>query len=95
MPRQRKEFSPPCPVESSTLVNAADIAISWDSRGSYFDNIFIEQLWRSVKYEVVYLNDYDSVATASCRLRDYFHFYNQQRFDQSLDYQTPQQVYFQ
>ena len=76
-------------------LKAADIAISWDGRGSYFDNIFIERLWRSVKYEEVYLNDYDSVATARCRLRDYFHFYNQQRFHQSLNYQTPQQVYFQ
>ena len=76
-------------------LQAANIAISWDGRGSYFDNIFIERLWRSVKYEEVYLNDYDSVTTARCRLRDYFNFYNQQRFHQSLHYQTPQQVYFQ
>jgi len=76
-------------------LKAADIAISWDGRGSYFDNIFIERLWRSVKYEEVYLNDYDSVATACCRLRDYFNFYNQQRLHQSLNYRTPQQVYFQ
>ena len=76
-------------------LKAADIAISWDSRGGYFDNIFIERLWRSVKYEEVYLNDYDSVTTASCRLRDYFNFYNQHRFHQALNYRTPQQVYFQ
>ena len=76
-------------------LKAADIAISWDSRGSYFDNIFIERLWRSVKYEEVYLNDYDSVTTASCRLRDYFNFYNQQRFHQALNYRTPHEVYFQ
>ena len=76
----------------TTRLKAANIAISWDS---YFDNIFIERLWRSVKYEAVYLNDYDSVATASCRLRDYFNFYNQQRFHQSLDYRTPHEVYFQ
>ena len=76
-------------------LQAANVAISWDSRGSYFDNIFIERLWRSVKYEEVYLNDYDSVTTARCQLRDYFNFYNQQRFHQSLNYQTPQQVYFQ
>ena len=50
-------------------LQAANIAISWDGRGSYFDNIFIERLWRSVKYEEVYLNDYDSVTTASRRLR--------------------------
>ena len=76
-------------------LKAAQVAISWAGRGSYFDNIFVERLWRSVKYEEVYLNDYDSVSTAYCRLRDYFHFYNQQRFHQSLHYQTPQQVYFQ
>ena len=51
-------------------LQAANVAISWNSSGSYFDNIFIERLWRSVKYEEVYLNDYDSVTTASCRLRD-------------------------
>ena len=76
-------------------LKAANIAISWDGRGSYFDNIFVERLWRSVKYEEVYLNDYDSVATAQRRLRDYFNFYNQQRFHQSLDYRTPHEVYFQ
>ena len=76
-------------------LQAANVAISWDSRGSYFDNIFIERLWRSVKYEEVYLNDYDSVTTACCRLRDYFNFYNQQRFHQALNYRTPHEVYFQ
>ncbi len=76
-------------------LKAADIAISWDGRGSYFDNIFIERLWRSVKYEEVYLNDYDSVTTACCRLRDYFNFYNQHRFHQALNYRTPHEVYFQ
>ena len=76
-------------------LQAANVAISWDSRGSYFDNIFIERLWRSVKYEEVYLNDYDSLNTAWCRLRDYFNFYNQQRFHQSLNYRTPHEVYFQ
>ena len=77
-------------------LKAANIAISGDSRGSYFDNIFIERLWRSVKYEEVYLNDYDSVATASGRLRDYFHFYNQQCdfINRSIS-RTPHEVYFQ
>ena len=76
-------------------LQAANIAISWDSSGSYFDNIFVERLWRSVKYEEVYLNDYDSLNTAWQRLRDYFNFYNQQRFHQSLNYRTPHEVYFQ
>ena len=74
-------------------LEASDIAISWNGRGSYFDNIFIERLWRSVKYEEVYLNDYDSMDTAQRRLRDYFNFYNRERFHQSLDYRTPYQVY--
>lgn len=66
-----------------------------DGRGRVFDNIFIERLWRSVKYEEVYLNDYDSVNTACRRLRDYFNFYNQERFHQSLNYLTPHEVYYQ
>ena len=70
-------------------LEASNIAISWNGRGSYFDNIFIERLWRSVKYEEVYLNDYDSMNTAHRRLRDYFNFYNQERLHQSLDYRTP------
>ena len=70
-------------------LQAANVAISWDSRGSYFDNIFIERLWRSVKYEEVYLNDYDSVTTAWHRLRDYFNFYNQQRFTNRLIIERP------
>ncbi len=79
----------------TTRLEASNIAISWDGRGRVFDNIFIEPLWRSVKYEEVYLNGYDSVSTASRRLSDYFNFYNQERFHQSLDYRTPHQVYFQ
>ena len=70
-------------------LEASDIAISWNGRSSYFDNIFIERLWRSVKYEEVYLNDHDSLNTAQRRLRDYFNFYNRERFHQSLDYRTP------
>lgn len=76
-------------------LEASNIAISWNGRGSYFDNIFIERLWRSVKYEEVYLNDYDSMNTAHRRLRDYFIFYNRERLHQSLDYRTPYEVYFQ
>ena len=57
--------------------------------GRPFDNIFIERLWRSVKYEEVYVNDYDSMNMAQRRLRDYFNYYNRERFHQSLDYRTP------
>lgn len=75
-------------------LEASNIAISWNGRGSYFDNIFIERLWRSVKYEEVYVNDYDSMNMAQRRLRDYFNYYNRERFHQSLDYRTPYEVYF-
>ena len=74
----------------TSRLEAANIAISWDGRGRVFDNIFIERLWRSVKYEAVYLNDYNSVNAALCGLRRYFNFYNQERLHQSLNYQTPQ-----
>ena len=74
-------------------LEADNIAISWDGRGRVFDNIFIERLWRSVKYEEVYINEYDSVNAALQGLRRYFNFYNTQRLHQSLNYQTPQQVY--
>lgn len=79
----------------TSRLEAANIAISWDGSGSYFDNIFIERLWRSVKYEEVYLNDYDSVDTVLRRLSDYFNFYNRERIHQSLNYNTPYEVYFQ
>jgi putative transposase len=75
-------------------LKAAAIRISWDGRGRALDTIFVERLWRSVKYEEVYLKDYQSVAEAVSNLRAYFTFYNQQRLHQALDYQPPAQVYF-
>jgi putative transposase len=68
--------------------------ISWDSRGRAMDNIFVERLWRSVKYEEVYLKDYANVSEAITGLDRYFRFYNTQRPHQSLGYRTPEQVYF-
>ncbi len=59
-----------------------------------FDNIFIERLWRSVKYEEVYLKDYSTIAVAIEGLSDYFEFYNYQRLHQALDYQVPAAVRF-
>jgi len=69
------------------------IRISMDGRGRALDNIFVERLWRSVKYEEVYLNDYRSVSEAIDGLRKYFEFYNRERIHQSLGYQTPEAVY--
>jgi putative transposase len=71
----------------------AGTRISWDGRGRALDNIFVERLWRSVKYEEVYLKDYQTVPEAREGLTHYFNFYNHERYHQSLDYKTPFAVY--
>lgn len=71
-----------------------DIQISQDGKGRAFDNIFVERLWRSVKYEEVYIKDYSTVAVAIQSLGKYFEFYNHQRFHQALNYQVPFAVHF-
>jgi len=73
---------------------AKGIKVSMDGRGRALDNIFVERLWRSVKYEKVYLNDFQTVKEAYQGLEDYFEFYNHKRIHQSLDYKTPAEVYF-
>lgn len=70
------------------------VAISMDSKGRALDNIFVERLWRSVKYEEVYLNDYRTVAEARNGLGRYFEFYNGERYHQSLNYRRPYEIYF-
>lgn len=72
---------------------AHGVLISMDGRGRVFDNIFVERLWRSVKYEEVYLKDYRNVPEAMNGLQSYFEFYNRERIHQSLNYQTPAAVY--
>jgi len=72
----------------------AQVQISMDGRGRARDNIFTERLWRTVKYEEVYLNDYADPHEAYQGLRHYLNFYNYQRLHQSLGYLTPAQVYF-
>jgi len=69
------------------------IAISMDGRGRALDNIFVERLWRNVKYEDVYLKGYAGVPELLLGLGKYFVFYNTERFHQSLDYLTPDEVY--
>jgi putative transposase len=71
-----------------------NIDISMDGRGRWMDNVFVERLWRSVKYEDVYLKAYGSIAEARQGLREYFEFYNRQRRHQSLDRKTPDDVYW-
>ena len=70
------------------------IAISMDGRGSWRDNVFVERLWRSIKYEEVYLRAYDSVGGARASLGRYLDFYNSKRPHSSLDARTPDQAYF-
>ena len=64
-----------------------------DSAGSYMDTVFVERLWRSVKYEEVYLKAYESVAEARAGIGAYLRFYNTERPHQALDYRTPAQVF--
>jgi putative transposase len=76
------------------LLKAHGITISMDGRGRFLDNIFIERLWRAVKYEEVYLNPYENGLDAHNGLGKYFPFYNVERPHQSLNYQTPSEIYF-
>ena len=70
------------------------VAISMDGKGSWRDNVFVERLWKSVKYEEVYLRAYDSVAEARALLGRYLNFYNSRRPHSSLDRKTPDEAYF-
>ena len=71
----------------------AGVAVSMDGRGRALDNVFVERLWRSVKHEEIYLKAYEDAAECREGLGWYFPFYNEERFHQSLSYQTPGQVY--
>ena len=73
----------------------AKVQISMDGRGRCFDNIFVERLWRSVKYEDIFLHDYETIGEVRTGLEHYFPMYNDERLHESLDYRTPGQVYFQ
>ena len=69
------------------------IKVSWDGRGRCLDNVFVERLWRTVKYEEVYLKAYESPKEARTSLAEYFRFYNERRLHQNLNYRTPGDVY--
>ncbi len=77
-----------------TLVQQHGIALSMDGKGAWRDNLFVERLWKSVKYEEVYLHAYDTVAEAQNGLARYFTFYNSGRPHAALDGRTPDMVYF-
>jgi len=71
----------------------AEIKISMDGKGRAIDNVFVERLWRSVKYEEVYIKNYQNVSEAYCNLKTYFQYYNTQRLHQALGYKAPSEVY--
>jgi putative transposase len=77
----------------TSRLESAGVAVSMDGRGRYLDNVFVERLWRSVKYENVYLRGYETVPQLHKGLGCYFPFYNTERLHQSLDYRTPAAVY--
>jgi len=81
------------PQYTSPLLDSG-VLISMDGRGRCMDNIFTERLWRTVKYEDIYLKGYATLAEVHTGLTDYFRFYNTERPHQSLDYQTPASLYF-
>lgn len=79
--------------EFTSRLLSADVTISMDGRGRALDNIFVERLWRTVKYEDVYLKNYETPKQVQAGLRDYFQFYNWERPHQALDYRTPAAIY--
>ena len=81
-------------MEFTKRLHGKGIRISMDGRGRVFDNIFVERLWRTVKYEDVYLKDYEGVPAAVAGLASYFAFYNRERLHQSLEYRTPESVHY-
>ena len=78
---------------TSVLIKS-DIKISTDGKGAWRDNVFVERLWRSVKYEEVYLHAYDSVGVARVSIGRYLDFYNRVRPHSGLDRRTPDEAYF-
>lgn len=80
-------------IQFTKRLERLNVAISMDGKGRALDNVFIERLWRSVKYEEVYLRDYADGWEAEQQLSRYFEFYCEERIHQSLDYQTPAMIY--
>jgi len=81
-------------IDFVNLLLSQGIQVSMDGKGRALDNIFVERLWRSLKYELIYQMEYESVREAKKGIGEYFLFYNDGRFHQSLNYKTPRQVYF-
>ena len=77
----------------TNLLITNGVKISMDGKGRAIDNIFVERLWRTVKYENIYLQAYENAISLYHGLKNYFEFYNEERFHQSLNYQTPKEMY--
>lgn len=88
---QGSQFTSP---EFTGLLESHGIKVSMDGLGRYTDNLFIERLWRTVKYEEVYLKAYQDARVARAEIGRYIHFYNTERPHQALEYRTPAQVYY-
>ena len=78
----------------TSVLRAHHVQISMDGKGRWIDNVFIERLWRTIKYEEVYLKAYQSLREAKQSIENYLELYNPSRIHQHLDYQTPDEVYF-
>lgn len=87
---QGAQFTTP---QFTNLLITNNIRVSMDGKGRSLDNIFVERLWRSLKYELIYLYDYQTVREVERAIHDYFQFYNYERPHQSLRYQTPASIY--
>jgi len=88
---QGSQFTSPQYIE---MLKEAGAKISMDGRGRALDNIFTERLWRTIKYEEVYIHEYQSPREARRRLKEYLRFYNEARPHQALEYRTPAEVHF-
>ena len=80
--------------EFTTILKERGIKISMDGKGAWRDNVFVERLWRTVKYENVYLHGYETMGDVRIGLTDYFEFYNSRRPHDGLKRKTPDQAYF-
>ena len=81
-------------LDFTSVLQSSNIKISMDGKGRAIDNVLIERLWRSVKYEMIYLKEFESVPQLYDELRAYFQFYNEERFHQALGNRRPKDVYY-
>lgn len=81
-------------IDFTGTLESNGIRVSMDGRGRVFENIYIERLWRTVKYEAVYIHSYESIVEAKNSLRICYHFYNTERLHATLEYRTPHEIYF-